>query len=479
MKNKRNFICLVLGLMFLQVQAQENKAVPTPDKNGAAVSRAQQYAPNWASLDKRETPAWWTDAKFGIFIHWGPYSVPAYAPVDEVDGVYEKYAEHYENRLLAKNDLFMKHHAQYYGQNFAYQDFAPMFKAEYFNPDKWAELFQKAGAKYVVLTSKHHDGFCLWPSQQSPRWNSVFVGAHRDLAGELTEAVRKKGLRMGFYYSLLEWSHPLYTKKTIHQWVEKHMIPQLKDLVMRYEPEILFADGEWDYPSDTLQSEAFLAWLYNESPVKETVVANDRWGSETRSKHGDYYTTEYDLVHNQEGIGEAATHPWEESRGIGTSYGYNRFETTAHYFTSKQLVDLLIEKVSNGGNLLLNIGPRADGLIPVIMQERLLDMGAWLQVNGEAIYGTTAWANRPKDSQKQGVYYTAKGNDLYVICTQWPEKPFTVSGISKAGKLSMLGTKAAVKSSVRNGKLLITPPTLTPGNAPSQHAWVFKVQSIK
>ncbi len=445
----------------------------------AGSAASQQYEPKWESLDKRETPAWWTDAKFGIFIHWGPYAVPAYAPVDEVEGVYDKYAEHYENRLITRNELFMKHHAKHFGSNFTYQDFAPMFKAEYFNPDKWADLFQKSGAKYVVLTSKHHDGFCLWPSEQSPRWNSVAIGAHRDIAGELTEAVRNKGLRMGFYYSLLEWSHPLYKEATINEWVDKHMVPQMKDLVTRYKPEVIFSDGEWDYTSDKLKSEQFLAWLYNESSVKETVVVNDRWGSETRSKHGDYYTTEYDLVHNTEGIGEAGAHPWEESRGIGTSYGYNRFENMDHYFTSKQLVELLIEKVSNGGNLLLNIGPKADGLIPVIMQERLLDMGEWLKVHGDAIYGTTAWEKRPQDMKQQGVFFTAKGNDLYVICTKWPEKPFAVNGVGKAGKVSMLGTKAQVKSSVKNGRLTITPPALNPGNTPSTYAWVFKIENIK
>ena len=440
---------------------------------------AQDYKPAWESLNQRQTPEWWTDAKFGIFIHWGPYAVPAYAPVNEVEGVYEKYAEHYENRLLTKNELFTKHHLKHYGENFTYQDFAPLFKAEYFNPDEWADLFQRSGARYVVLTSKHHDGYCLWPSEESPRWNSVFIGPHRDLAGELTEAVRKKGLRMGFYYSLLEWSHPLYKKATIDQWVDKHMIPQMKDLVTRYKPEVIFSDGEWDYPSDTLKSEAFLAWLYNESPVKQTVVVNDRWGKETRSKHGGYYTTEYDLVHDKVGIGEKASHPWEESRGIGTSYGYNRFETTDHYFTSKQLIDLLIDKVSNGGNLLLNIGPKADGLIPVIMQERLLDMGDWLKVNGEAIYGTSAWKERPENIKEQNVFYTVKGNDLYVICTKWPEGPVTVDGVKKVGNVSLLGSALPVKHAVRGGKLSIRPPAVNPGNMPCDHAWVFKVENYR
>ena len=439
---------------------------------------AQTYRPEWQSLDKRQVPDWWTDAKFGIFIHWGLYSVPAYAPVNEVKGVYEKYAEHYENRLIQGNKLFTAHHRKFYGDQFKYHDFAPMFKAEYFKPEDWADLFVKSGAKYVVLTSKHHDGFCLWPSAESNKWNSVNQGPHRDLAGDLTNAVKAKGLKMGFYYSLLEWSNPLYKPETIDSYVENHMLPQMKDLVTRYKPEVIFADGEWDYESGKLRSPGFLSWLYNESEVKNTIVVNDRWGKETRSKHGGYYTTEYDLVHNATGIGEKASHPWEESRGIGTSYGLNRFETPDHYFTGKQLIDLLIDKVSNGGNLLLNIGPDANGLIPVVMQERLLDMGAWLKVNGEAIYGSSSWPGRPKNMKEQNIFYTLKGTDLYVICTKWPQSGVVVAQVKSAGKVSLLGSPVPVKADVSEGKLYIDPPALTPATMPCEHAWVFKVENF-
>ncbi|MNJ98266.1 Alpha-L-fucosidase [compost metagenome] len=439
---------------------------------------AQTYQPEWQSLDKRETPGWWTDAKFGIFIHWGLYSVPAYAPVNEVKGVYEKYAEHYENRLIQGNKLFTAHHRKFYGEGFKYSDFAAMFKAEYFNPNEWAELFVKSGAKYVVLTSKHHDGFCLWPSAESNKWNSVDVGPRRDIAGDLTEAVKAKGLKMGFYYSLLEWSNPLYKPQTVDNYVDNHMLPQMKDLVNRYKPEVIFADGEWDYESGKLKSTKFLSWLYNESAVKKTVVVNDRWGKETRSKHGGYYTTEYDLVHDAKGIGEKAEHPWEESRGIGTSYGFNRFETLDHYYTSKQLIDLLIDKVSNGGNLLLNIGPDANGLIPVIMQERLLDMGSWLKVNGEAIYGTSSWANRPQHSKEQTVFYTQKGKDLYVICKKWPQTDLIIGAVKKAGKVTLLGSKASLKAVVTGDQLSIQVPALNPETMPCEYAWVFKVENF-
>lgn len=434
-----------------------------------------QYQPNWASLDARETPAWWKEAKFGIFIHWGLYAVPAYAPVREVEGVYEKYAEHYANRLLTKNKLFTAYHEKNYGADFKYEQFAGMFKAQHFNPDQWSDLIQRSGAKYVVLTSKHHDGFTLWPSKESNGFNSVALGPKRDLVKDLTDAVRRKGLRMGFYYSLLEWDRPLYSQATLNQWVDTHMIPQMKDLVTQYKPEVIFSDGEWDYLSKDLKSEQFLAWLYNESPVKETVVVNDRWGKETRSKHGDYYTTEYDLVHNTEGIGDKKTHPWEESRGIGTSYGYNQFETAEDYFTSKQLIDLLIDKVSNGGNLLLNIGPQADGLIPVVMQERLLDMGAWLKVNGEGIYGTQAWEGGSANDQKD-IAFTRKGEVLYALVKRWPKEGISIKGVKKTTRVSLLGSDRAVKFRRKKDGLSIEVDGELLKALPGDHAWVFKIE---
>ena len=436
-----------------------------------------QYQSNWQSLDEREIPSWWEDAKFGIFIHWGLYSVPAYAPANEVEGIYEKYAEHYYNRLLTGNKFFEDFHTKHYGKNFKYADFAPMFKAKYFNPADWAELFKEAGAKYVVLTSKHHDGFCLWPSTQTPHWNSVVMGPHVDIIDTLSQAVRDAGMHFGLYYSLLEWAHPLYSQPTIEKWVDTHMIPQMKELVNNYKPEIIFSDGEWDYDSKTLKSEEFLAWLYNDSPVKKTVVVNDRWGKETRSKHGDYYTTEYDLVHNQEGIGDKADHPWEESRGIGTSYGYSQFETTTHYLSSKQLIDILIDKVSNGGNFLLNVGPDANGLIPVIMQERLLDMGKWLKINGEAIYLSNAWRSKFKP-KKENLAFTQKDGNLYIIVKKWQKDAIVLSNIKNAGNVELLGYNGSINSTCQNGILTIIPPILTIDEMPSIHAWVFKVNGF-
>ncbi|MDQ3277997.1 MAG: alpha-L-fucosidase, partial [Bacteroidota bacterium] len=384
------------------------------------LSAQKKYEATWSSIDSRPIPQWFTDAKFGIFIHWGLYAVPAWAPAGKEWPVYSKYAEWYWYRMQSDSSkvgaAYRDFHTKTYGPNFRYQDFVKDFKAELFNPEQWADLFAQAGARYVVLTSKHHEGFALWPSQQSWNWNAVDVGPHRDLAGDLTKAVKEKGLKMGFYYSLYEWYHPLY-RSNVERYVDQHMLPQLKDLVMRYQPEVVWPDGEWDHPSKVWRSEEFLAWLYNESPVKESVVVNDRWGKETRSKHGGFYTTEYDMVHDANSKNMQMTRPWEECRGIGGSFGYNRAENLEDYAGSASLVHLLIEKVARGGNLLLDIGPAADGTIPVIMQQRLRDIGAWLKLNGEAIYGSHTWDKAPVIEKGATRFFTRKGNDLYLLCT--------------------------------------------------------------
>ena len=446
---------------------------------------SQNYKPNWESLDKRPVPQWFEDSKFGIFIHWGVYSVPAWGPTGDSIGVYDKYAEWYWSKLTQPGKVqqyFKEYHLKTYGPNFRYQDFAPMFKAELFDPDQWAEVFKESGARYIVLTSKHHEGFALWPSAQSWNWNSVDIGPHRDLCGDLTAAVKKQGLHMGFYYSLYEWFNPIY-KTDLKSYVDNHMIPQMKDLVTRYTPDILWTDGEWDKPSKDWKSEEFLAWLYNDSPVKQNIVVNDRWGSETRSTHGGIYTTEYGLVGDKEGIASSVPHPWEECRGIGTSFGYNRTENLDNYSSAEQLIKLLVSTVSAGGNLLLDIGPSSDGTIPVIMQQRLLEIGKWLKTNGEAIYGSRAFIRSKKEEAinpetNKTIYFTKKNKDVYVICLDWPKGNIVLKGLKASGKnfVQLLGKEKSVSVKKSGGNFIIRPPALTPDD--NQLAYVFKISGI-
>ena len=333
-----------------------------------------QVQPTWESINERGYPQWFSDAKLGIFIHWGVYSVPAYAS-------YEGYAEWYY-RGLTTNDDRRAFQERIYGKDFRYEDFAPMFKAELWNPDEWAELFQKSGAKYVLLVSKHHDGYCLWPSQYSPNWNSVDLGPHRDICGELTDAVRRHGLKMGFYYSLPEWTSPIHRwyedlDENIGTYVETHMIPQFKELITRYNPTILFTDGEWRNSAEQWHATELISWYYN--TIGPDAIVNDRWGD--GGQHG-FRTPEYSA-----GI-TLTDRPWAECRGLGRSFGLNRNEPLENYLTSDELIHHFCILVAAGGGMTLNVGPAADGKIPLLQQERLLDLGKWLEINGEAIYGT-------------------------------------------------------------------------------------------
>jgi len=329
----------------------------------------------WGKLSDRAYPEWFKDAKLGIFIHWGIYSVPAY-------GDKESYGEWYLRGLQVGDSLRTNFMKKNYGNTFSYRDFAPLFKAELFDPNEWADLFEKAGAGYVVMVSKHHDGYCLWPSKYSSNWNSVDVGPKRDLVGELSAAVRKKGLKMGLYYSLSEWNHPLHRWYTdphdsIKPYVEQHMIPQFKELVTAYKPSLIFADGEWFNSAKQWHSAELISWYYN--LIGDEAIVNNRWGE--GSDIG-FLTPEYSA-----GITETER-PWAEVRGLGRSFGLNRNEKLDAYMTSKELVHFFVKAVANGGGMILNIGPKADGQIPLLQQERLLQLGEWLSVNGEAIYAS-------------------------------------------------------------------------------------------
>src|SRR5512140_1530104 len=469
---------------------------------------AQTYQPAWDSIDKRPTPAWFTDAKFGIFIHWGVYSVPAYAPV--IPGKLA-YAEWYWNAMTRGKDDpkasaiqtgTWAFHQKQYGADFPYQNFAPQFRAESFDPDHWAGVFARSGARYVALTSKHHEGFALWPSQEASAtwgrpWNAVQIGPRRDVLGDLTDAVRKKGLRMGYYYSLYEWYNPLWLSDK-PRYIREHMFPQFKDLVTRYKPSIVFSDGEWDLPSADWRSAEMMAWLFNESAVKDEVVINDRWGKDSRHKQGGYWTTEY-----TPGM-SGSDHPWEESRGMGFSYGYNRAERLEHYRTGRELVIMLVDLVSRGGNLLLDIGPAADGTIPVVMEERLTQIGDWLRVNGEAIYGTRPWkttrqwsagdvpkvdynkeyeaaydvtklAGRSEPGQAAiEAFFTTKGSAVFAILPRWPGRRFHIKDVAGVKAVTLLGSPAPVKFKTAQGGVSIELPDL-PEELLRQPAWVVKL----
>ncbi len=448
-----------------------------------------EYKNTWQSLDTRPVPEWFENAKFGIFIHWGVYSVPAWRKLES--GLYASYAEWYYARVMYNTGNGGKEfHDKNFGSDFEYRDFAPFFKAELFDPVKWADLFKRSGAKYVVLTSKHHDGYCLWPTKSpyKKQWNSMINGPKRDLVGELTGAVRSAGLKMGLYYSIVEWESSrtnrtktgYFLPETIinkykipeDEYVDKHLIPQLKELVVEYKPSLIFADGgEWYGTENYWKTKEFLSWLYNESPVKNEVVVNDRFAKYMPGNHGDYFSSEY-----KDADADMFTKPWEESRGIGGSYGFNRAENAEDYSTTKELIVELIDIVSRGGNLLLNVGPSSDGTIPVLMQERLLDIGKWLKINGDAIYESRKRESIKRDAA-QNIFFTTKKKTLFCIFTKWKNSiEIQLSEEEKVKNVVLLGSDKKIEWKISDSnKLKIEIPKLTIAEIPCLYAWTFKI----
>ncbi|XP_055376762.1 putative alpha-L-fucosidase [Condylostylus longicornis] len=383
----------------------------------------KKYNPTWESLDSRPLPDWYDNAKVGIFIHWGVYSVPSFGT--------EWFWINWKGQNVSTYIDFMKKN---YKPNFTYQDFAKDFTAELFNATQWSLLFQDSGAKYVVLTSKHHDGFALWPSTKSFSWNSIDIGPKRDIIGELSSSIRQNtNLTFGLYYSLFEWFNRMYLMDRdngfkSNVYVEDKVWPEMKEIIERYHPDVLWSDGDWETTPDYWKSLEFLAWLYNESPVRNTVVTNDRWGSGVLCKHGDFFTCQ-----DRYNPGILKEHKWENAFTLDkTSWG-QRFDTKlSDYMTSEQLIKEIVTTVSCNGNVLVNVGPTKSGTIQPIFEERLRDMGSWLKINGEAIYSTKYWIYQ-NDTKTEGVWYTMKPHPdiknriiLYAMILNYPYDTNTI-----------------------------------------------------
>ncbi|MBI9061269.1 MAG: alpha-L-fucosidase [Marinilabiliaceae bacterium] len=517
MRNQRSTLKLserLWGLILLVVLSctavLETKAQDNTQKEWDVKVDNYNTTEIWKELDARPIPAWYADAKFGIFIHWGPYAVPSWSPAGTYTEWYQKWLQ--GKSIFGNNNpdgmAIPNFQDEVYGKESSYYDFGKMFKAELYDPTEWADLFKRSGAKYVVLTSKHHDGFTLWPNKQAQnarhfKWNAGDIGPKRDLVGPYMDAMREAGLKAGLYYSLYEWYHPWYNAAP-EKFVQEHYHPQFKDLVNRYAPDLLFADGEWERDDAYWKSGELISWLYNESPCKDKVLINDRWFKGCRHHHGGYFTTEY------ESEGMEGDHPWEENRGMGFSYGYNRDENIEDYTSPKALVLMLCDLVSMGGNLLLNVGPSSDGKIPVIMQERLLQIGAWLDVNGEAIYGTRKWKkhcqwskgdrdHKPKEGQayvggdyilKQTVdqqpgmavkelFFTSKNEAVYAILPKWPGQSLVIKDITprKGAKINLLGVKGNLKWKPKGSGIEVALPAFDPNWNLSDYAYVLKISN--
>jgi alpha-L-fucosidase len=476
-----------------------------------SVGRQGPFRPDWESLEKFETPEWYRDAKFGIFIHWGVYAVPAFG------------SEWYPRLMYVEGSPEYRHHIATYGpqDKFGYKDFIPMFKAEHFDPARWAELFKKAGAKYVVPVAEHHDGFAMYDSGLSD-WTVVKMGPHRDTTGELAKAVRAAGLHFGVSSHRVEHNFFLGPGRTIasdvndpeyaalygpaHHWLmnpsgtplsndftyvsrawANDWLARAAELVEKYHPDLVYFDWWIGQASIRENLTRFVAFYYNRSL---------KYGGHLGVvNYKDYAIEEHsgvlDIERGQ--LGDMRPLPWQTDTSVSNkSWGYIQDDT---FKSPEFIVHQLIDIVSKNGNLLLNIGPRPDGTIPEEVEKVLLDVGAWLDVNGEAIYGTRPWrlygegptkvaagsfhdtetaSYKPEDFR-----FTAKGDVLYAIGLAWPANGEAVihslapmAGNEHVQSVTLLGTSAPAQFEPRSDGLHVK----LQGQPPAKYAYALRVK---
>jgi alpha-L-fucosidase len=457
------------------------------------------FRADWASLSRYKVPDWYRDAKFGIFIHWGVYSVPSFG------------SEWYPHEMYQKGSAIYQHHLQTYGppSQFGYKDFIPLFRAEKFNADQWASLFRRAGARYVVPVAEHHDGFAMYHTRLSP-WNAYNMGPKRDVIGELAAAVRRQHLVFGLSSHRIEhWfflhggrlfdsdvNDPRYEafygpardeKDSLSPEFMNDWLLRCVELVNNYKPQLFWFDWWIEQPAMEPYRKSFASFYYNQGLAwHQGVVLN------YKNKSFPDSAAVLDLERGK--MAGIRPLPWQTDDAVGyQSWGYVQGEK---YKSVQYIVDELIDIVSKNGNLLLNIGPRSDGTIPPEQQQLLLGVGKWLAVNGRAIYGTRPWKvfgegpteniggsfidSKVKGFTAQDIRFTTRGDTLFAIVLVLPlsGESIRISNLGAAAgngspvRVLLLGSAEKISWSQEAGALLIRAPR----SFPSDHAAAFQIQ---
>lgn len=455
-----------------------------------------RFQATWESLNNYKVPDWVQDAKFGVFIHWGIYSVPAFGN------------EWYPRNMYRKDTKEYQHHINTYGppDQFGYKEFIPLFKAEKFNAEHWLDLFVKSGFKYVVPVAEHHDGFAMYKSALT-KWNAAEMGPQRDIIGELAKATRKAGLVFGLsshriehwwffndgrkfnsdvmngqyndFYGPAREQHETMTPEFMNDWLMRNI-----ELVNNYQPQLLWFDWWIEQPALEPYRKSFASYYYNKGlEWNKGVVINYK----NESFPGN--SAVLDIERGK--LKEIREQPWQTDDAIGyRSWGYIANDS---FKSVKYLVNNLADIVSKNGHLLLNIGPRSDGTIPEEQQSILLGVGDWLKINGEAIYGTRPWKvfgegptqiaggsfsdAKDKPFTAEDIRYTTRGEILYAIALDKPVRPLNMKqlALGKANKIKsieLLGSMQAVKWTQTPEGLIIQPA----GSYPGDHAVVYKMR---
>jgi alpha-L-fucosidase len=466
------------------------------------------FQATWESLKQYTVPSWYEDAKFGIFIHWGVYSVPAFGN------------EWYPRNMYRQDTAEFKHHVATYGpqSQFGYKDFIPQFKAEQFDPDQWAELFKTAGARYVVPVAEHHDGFAMYDTALS-QWCAAKMGPQRDIIGELAAAVRKQGLVFGLSSHRAEhwWflnggmqfdsdvRDPRYydfygpAMPSSEDWKSKDWIPRpdakflddwlarICELVDQYQPQLVYFD--WWIEQIVFQPylQKFAAYYYNRGAERKQEVAIN-YKNDALPAGAAVFDVERGQLKN------LRPHFWQTDTSISkNSWGYVQNQD---YKTATDIVCNLVDVVSKNGTLLLNIGPRPDGTIPEPEEKVLLEIGKWLAINGEAIYGTRPWQvfgegpteisegsftdAKPVAFTGEDIRFTTKGDTLYAIALAWPGEQLIIKSLGTSSSrwngavdsISLLGYEGQMEWSRDESGLTVQ----MPDHKPCEYAFVLKIR---
>ena len=416
---------------------------------------------------------WWRDARFGMFIHWGVYSVPA--------------GEYHGETVPGVGEWIMNRAQIPISE---YETYAAQFDPVQFDADEWVRIAQDAGMKYIIITSKHHDGFAIWDSEVSDYDIMDASPFGRDILRELKDAAAG-GIRLGFYHSIMDWHHPdaqaphypTYntgekSNPNFPRYVEEYLKPQVKELVTGYDPAVLWFDGEW-IPEWTHEMGLDM-YTYVRSMKPDILVNNrvdtGREGMEGMTRTDQTYAGDFGTP-EQEILGGASTLDWESCMTMNDSWGYK--EADDHWKSAETLIHNLVDIAAKGGNYLLNVGPTAEGLIPQPSVERLAAMGDWMEVNGEAIYGSRLWAYY---EDGDAIRYTWPGGDhVYAVSLGWPGRELTLNHVKPApgSEIHMLGYDEPLSWTFDDGaglSISIPDALQDEGARPCEHAFVFRIQ---
>jgi alpha-L-fucosidase len=495
MMNRREFIDAIGASMIASTWGGTALASSMlPAEREFVKDQRQGYQPEWASLKRHTVPKWFEDAKLGIFIHYGLYSVPAWAPTvkltdrGEIDWgkfrpdlsdwfVNNPYAEWYMNSWRIKGSPTWQHHVKTYGEKFDYLDFIPMFDeaVKKWDPDEWATLFKEIGARYIVPTTRHHDGFKLWPSKvPNPHRKPNQQHTQRDVIGDLAKAVRRQGIHMGIYFSGgLDWSFtpdPIRTRHGVEEDCPqteeygRYADALLEELIQRYEPDDIWNDIAYPRTGNLTKVLADYFNLVPEGTIDDRFHEIDK-----PPEHADYTSPE--------GVWptKIVEKKWESCHALGTSFGYNQNEGSGDMLTVSKLVSMFVDVVSKNGNLLLDIGPKADGSISDLQLVRLREFGKWMHTNGEAIYETRPWLrSEGRTSSGTSIRFTQKDDALYAVLLGDPKvREITVESLrlKEGSQVQMLGAVGNLSWVPSGEDLRVTLPNHFPG----EHAHALKI----